>query len=57
VYAGMNIEYSNIKGHNPTSEAIDGEVRLDAQGYLDLYTPKFFQGKNTTLNMLLTIGF
>ncbi|GHT31252.1 hypothetical protein FACS189434_00680 [Bacteroidia bacterium] len=57
MYLGMNITYSDIQGHDAKSAKIDGEVRKNAQGYLDLYTPKFFQGKNLTLNMMLSIGF
>ena len=56
-YAGINVIYSDIQGHDAKSEPIPSEVRLDAQGYLDRFTPNFFQGKNLTLNMMLTIGF
>jgi hypothetical protein len=57
VYAGLNIQYSNIRGHDVKSETIPGENRLDAQGYLDKFTPPFLQGKTLTCDMLLTIGF
>lgn len=57
VYAGLNIQYSNIRGHNVKSDVVSGENRLDDQGYLELFTPSFLQGKNLTYNMLLTIGF
>ena len=56
-YAGINLIYSNIQGHDAKSDPIPGETRLDAQEYLDLFTPKFFQGQNFTLNMMLTVGF
>ncbi|MDL2262591.1 hypothetical protein LJC11_03700 [Bacteroidales bacterium OttesenSCG-928-I21] len=56
-YAGITLQYSNIKGKDPKSTAIKGEDRYDAQGYLDLYTPKFYQGETFTLNMMLSIGF
>jgi len=59
IYVGMNVMYSDIQGHNAKSKKIEGggEVRENAQGYLDLFTPQFFQGKNLTLNMMLNIGF
>ena len=56
-YAVVNLEYNNARGHDITSEPIEGEVRLDAQGYLDRYTPKFYQGENFTLTCGFSIGF
>lgn len=57
VYALLNVEYSNIEGHDLTSTPIAGEVRKTAQGYLDLYTPAYLQGKNTTFTFGLSLGF
>ena len=58
IYVGMNVMYSDIQGHAAKSKSIPGEVRpANAQGYLDMFTPKFFQGKNITLNMMLSVGF
>ncbi|MDR1679456.1 MAG: hypothetical protein LBR81_06720 [Prevotellaceae bacterium] len=60
VYLGMNVTYSNIRGGKATGTAIPGEIRPEngsAQGYLDLYTPKFLQGKNFTVGGMLNIGF
>ena len=56
-YAIVNVEYSDVKGYDLTSSAIAGEVRKDAQGYLDMYSPKYLQGKNTTFTVGLSFGF
>ncbi|MDR1729631.1 MAG: capsule assembly Wzi family protein [Prevotellaceae bacterium] len=56
-YANLKLQYSNIQGYNLTSAPIGGEVREDAQGYLDLFTPKFYQGKNVTFEVGLSFGF
>ena len=57
VYAFANLTYSDIKGYNLTSTPIVGEVRKTAQGYLDLFTPQYLQGKNTTLSFGMSFGF
>jgi len=56
-YALVNIAYSNIQGYDLTSTAIDGEVSLTAQEYLDLFTPDYLQGKNTTVTVGFSFGF
>ena len=56
-YAIVNVAYSNIQGYNVTSTPIVGEVRKTAQGYLDLFTPDFLQGKNTTVTIGFSLGF
>lgn len=56
-YAIINIAYSDIKGYNLTSTPIVGEVRKTAQGYLDLFTPAYLQGKNTTITVGFSFGF
>ena len=56
-YAIVNVAYSNIQGYNMTSTPIVGEVRKTAQGYLDLFTPDFLQGKNTTVTIGFSLGF
>ena len=56
-YAIVNVAYSNIQGYNVTSTSIVGEVRKTAQGYLDLFTPDFLQGKNTTVTIGFSLGF
>ncbi|MFA6582333.1 MAG: hypothetical protein WCS79_11055, partial [Paludibacter sp.] len=56
-YAIINIGYSDIKGYDLTSTPIDGEVRKTAQGYLDMFTPAYLQGKNTTVTVGFSFGF
>ena len=56
-YALVSIAYSDIRGYNLTSTPIAGEVRETAQGYLDLFTPSYLQGKNTTVTVGFSFGF
>ena len=50
-YAFLDFGWNNARGFTPTSEAIPGEMRLDAQGYLKRYTPAFYWGENVTVKM------
>ena len=50
-YAFVDLGVSSVRGFTPESEAILGEMRLDAQGYLKRYTPAFYWGENVTLKM------
>lgn len=57
-YAVLNAVYSNIKAYNATSTRIDGEPTVrTATNYLNLYTPQFLQGKNTTITAGFSFGF
>ncbi|HJV78054.1 MAG TPA: capsule assembly Wzi family protein [Paludibacter sp.] len=56
-YASINIAYSDIQGYNLTSSPIAGEVRKTAQGYLDLFTPAYLQGKKTSVTVGFSLGF
>ena len=56
-YAFVNVAYSDIRGYNLSSTPIVGEVRETAQGYLDLFTPAYLQGKNTTVTVGFSFGF
>jgi hypothetical protein len=56
-YAVLNVSYSDIRGYNLTTTPIAGEVRETAQGYLDLFTPSYLQGKNTTVTAGFSFGF
>jgi hypothetical protein len=56
-YALVNIVYSDIRGYDLTSTPIEGEIRKTAQGYLDMFTPAYLQGKNTTITVGFSIGF
>ena len=50
-YAFVDLGVSSVRGFTPESDAIPGEIRLDAQGYLKRYTPAFYWGENVTLKM------
>ena len=56
-YATFSVEYNNARGYDITSPTISSEVRKDAQGYLDMYTPAFYQGENITFAIGLGFGF
>jgi hypothetical protein len=49
VYVRLIYENTNIKGFD-----VDGQ---DAQYYLDMYTPAYYQGKQETLSFQFNIGF
>ena len=57
VYAIVNVTYSDIRGYDITSTPIVGEVVKNAQGYLNLFTPAYLQGKNTTIMLGFSFGF
>lgn len=56
-YAVVNVESSDIQGHEAASEAIMGERRMTAQETLNYFTPAFLQGKNTTITLGFSFGF
>ncbi len=56
-YAVLNVAWNNAEAFEPESEAIVGENRLTAQGYLDKFTPVFYQGQNLTLTVGFSFGF
>lgn len=53
-YAVIRLDYNHTNGYVPSSQALDCETRLSANEYVDLFTPKFYQGKN---NVTCTLGF
>ncbi len=57
VNAIINVAYSDIRGYDITSTPIVGEVVKNAQGYLNLFTPAYLQGKNTTIMLGFRFGF
>ncbi|MDR1544662.1 MAG: hypothetical protein LBS50_09730 [Prevotellaceae bacterium] len=59
IYAKVNFSYNNAKGYDLTANAgkVAGENCLTAQGFLDKFSPKFYQGKNFTATMGLTFNF
>lgn len=56
-YAVVDIQQSNTKTSEPASPAVTGEVRLTAQEYMDLFTPKFLQGNKTVIMVGFGFGF
>jgi len=56
-YAIVDLTYSDIKGYDLSSTPIAGEIRKTAQGYLDLFTPSYLQGKTTTISVGFSFGF
>lgn len=56
-YAIANVEQSNIKGNDATSEVVFGEQRMTAQQALDRYTPALFQGNQLTVNLGFSFNF
>lgn len=56
-YAIINMQWNNAQGHDLTSTPIVSETRLTSQGYLDKFTPKYYQGENFTFTVGFSFGF
>jgi len=56
-YAVLQIENSNISAYEPVKAVTFGENRMTANQTLNYFTPKFYQGKNTTITAGFSIGF
>lgn len=59
-YAIVKVEHSNIQGYDLTGTPIandQSEVLKTAQGYLDMFTPSYLQGKNLTFTVGFSLGF
>lgn len=56
-YAHIDVDFNTNKVTVPSSTPIEGEIRLTEQGYLDRYSPLFYQGKNWTVTCGLSFGF
>lgn len=56
-YAILQIENSNISAYEPVKASTFGENRMTASQALNYFTPKFYQGKNTTITAGFSIGF
>lgn len=59
-YAIVQVDYSDIRGYDLTGTPIpndQSEVLKTAQGYLDMFTPAYLQGKNTTFTVGFSFGF
>lgn len=59
IYANVNFSFNCAKGYDLTANAgkVEGENCLTAQQFLDKFTPKFYQGKNSTVTCGLTFNF
>ena len=57
MYALLNVDLSNIEGFDNNSPLSKGEYFSKGQQYLDMYTPKYLQGKNTTVTIGFSFGF
>ena len=57
-YATLNVSMSDIKGYdNTNTNPVVGELVKTAQGYMDVFTPKYLQGKQTTITVGFSFGF
>ena len=56
-YAIFEFSWNNAKGYTPSSDPVADELRLDAQGYLNRYTPSFLQGQNLTAKICFSFYF
>lgn len=58
-YAIINVAYSDINGYDLTSKTpIVGENKArTSQDFLNLFTPAYLQGKNTTITVGFSFGF
>ncbi|MEI8085988.1 MAG: capsule assembly Wzi family protein [Paludibacter sp.] len=59
-YALISITKSDIQGFDATTTRIEGEAKQAdriAQKYLNLFTPAYLQGKNTTVTVGFSLGF
>lgn len=58
-YAIINVAYSDINGYDLTSKTpIVGENKArTSQEFLNLFTPAYLQGKNTTITVGFSFGF
>lgn len=59
-FAIINLLNSNIQGYDLTSTPIqydESEVLRDAQGYLNIFSPAYLHGKNTTITFGFSFGF
>ena len=57
-YAIVDFGYSNIRGYNTAASVQSENVNtLTAQGALNYFTPKFLQGRNSTIMFGFSFGF
>ena len=56
-YARVNVSHNNARGFDLAPTGVNGENVLTAQGYLNKFTPKFYQGENWTFTCGFSFGF
>lgn len=56
-YAIINIENSDIQGHDTATPVVFGENRMTAQEVLNKFTPAYLHGQNTTITVGFSLGF
>ncbi len=57
-YATVNVSMSDIKGYdNANVNPVVGEYVATSQAYLDRFTPRYLQGKQTTISVGFSLGF
>ena len=53
----VQVDWSDIQAYDIAGALTPGEVWQTAQQYLDMYTPSYLQGNNTTITVGLNYGF
>jgi len=56
-YALFQVDISDIEGHDIAGDLTPGEVWKTGKQYLDMYTPTYLQGKNSTITAGFSYGF
>ncbi|MBR1787465.1 MAG: hypothetical protein IJ756_09955 [Paludibacteraceae bacterium] len=57
MYARASITYNNAQGFDNTTSDLNSELTGTAQYYLNRFCPEFYQGKNLTAMVGLSLGF
>mgnify|MGYP003308944024 CR=1 FL=1 len=57
MFLRANVGYNNAQGYDNTASDCNAEFMATAQGYLNSYCPKFYQGKNVTATIGFSFGF
>lgn len=56
-YASLQVDFSNITASDVKGPLTTGEFYSKGTDYLNMYTPKYLQGKQTTITVGLNYGF
>lgn len=57
MFLRVNVGYNNARGFDNTTSDCNAEFTTTAQGYLDAYCPKYYQGRNVTATAGFSFGF